>query len=226
MILYTDEFLDDLPREPKVGLHAICLKFLQTSQGSLNVALEFYALAETYVSANSLDILLPTLSVDRKENAEVIYQFAVQLCKKLERYVGHNEDQIKLDRFRNKFSSKIASGFVYEFSQGDLERLKKLLKKASKILLSSDFFEGSYKNRMIKRLEILLLELTKKQSDIDRFWGLAAETGVVISKYGNNAKPIVEIIKEIINLVWVTQARAEDLSSDSVAPVFISGDWL
>ncbi len=58
----------------------------------------------------------------------------------------------------------------------------------------------------------------KKISDLDRFWGLIGDAGIAIGKFGENAKPIVDRIKEIADIVWRTQANAEELPTGSSIP--------
>jgi hypothetical protein len=56
-------------------------------------------------------------------------------------------------------------------------------------------------------------------SDLDRFWGLIGDAGVVLGKLGNDAKPFVDRIKEIADIVWNTQSRAEELPSGTRPPL-------
>ena len=58
----------------------------------------------------------------------------------------------------------------------------------------------------------------KKVSDLDRFWGLIGDAGVAPGKLGNDAKPIVDRIREIAGITWNTQSRAEELPSGTSFP--------
>jgi hypothetical protein len=49
---------------------------------------------------------------------------------------------------------------------------------------------------------------------LDRFWGLVGDAGVVLAKLGDNAKPIIECVKQITEIVWRAQGRAEQLPSN------------
>lgn len=55
-------------------------------------------------------------------------------------------------------------------------------------------------------------------SDLVRFWGLVGDAGVVLAKLGDDAKPIVDRIREIADIVWQTQGRAEELPSGATLP--------
>lgn len=56
-------------------------------------------------------------------------------------------------------------------------------------------------------------------SDIDVFWGLVGDAGVAIGKFGKDAKPFVDRIREITDIVWRTQSRAEELPSGTPTPL-------
>ncbi len=61
----------------------------------------------------------------------------------------------------------------------------------------SELFTAEHQQRILKRLEKLESELHKKVSDLDKFWGLIGDADVAIRKFGKNAKPIVDRIKEM-----------------------------
>ena len=44
------------------------------------------------------------------------------------------------------------------------------------------------------------------------------DAGVVMGKFGKDAKPLTYRIKDIVNIVWRTQARAEELESGAPHP--------
>jgi hypothetical protein len=71
----------------------------------------------------------------------------------------------------------------------------------------------------LKRLESLQAEIHKRVPDLDKFWGLIGDAGVVIGKFGKDAKPIVDRIREIADIVWRTQFRAEELPSGTSSPL-------
>lgn len=72
---------------------------------------------------------------------------------------------------------------------------------------------------ILKRLENLQSELHKRVSDLDRFWGLVGDAGVVLGKLGKDAKPIVDRVREVAEIAWKTQARTEELPSSSPNPM-------
>jgi len=87
-----------------------------------------------------------------------------------------------------------------------INEMRNLIKK------SKDFEEG-HKKRLLKRLEKLQGELHKKMSNLDMFWGLIGDAGVVLGKFGEDAKPLVDRVGEILKIVCRTQAKAENIKN-------------
>ena len=104
--------------------------------------------------------------------------------------------------------------FLYRFSDGDLKRIQTLINEIREHLVNTKEISEEQKYRLLKRLEKLQSELNKSMSDLDRFWGLLVEGSIVLKKVGENAKPLVDRIQEIANIVWRVQARAEELPSN------------
>ena len=50
------------------------------------------------------------------------------------------------------------------------------------------------------------------------------DAGVALGKFGIAAKPFVDRVKEIAEIVWRTQARAEELPSGTKLTLLTSGD--
>lgn len=138
------------------------------------------------------------------------------------------DDEIGSNR-RNEFLSAIDNkkrildkGFFYEFTDGDLKRIQVIINELREQIVESELFEEDHRRRLLRRLEALQSEMHKKMSDIDRIWGLVGDAGIVIGKFGKDAKPLVDRIKELAQIAWKTQARAEELPSNSQNPLLES----
>ena len=92
------------------------------------------------------------------------------------------------------------------------------------MIAGSDKFEEDHKRRLLNRLEKLQSELHKRISDLDRFWGLVGDAGVVLGKLGKDAKPIVDRIRELAGIVWNAQKKSEKLPLDSNLPLLTKDD--
>jgi hypothetical protein len=135
------------------------------------------------------------------------------------RRVSEEIDVIRIEDLRSKFRVELGSTFSYEFSQGDLDRVQELINALRNELMNCNGLEDGHRQRLMRRLEILQTELHKKVSNLDRFWGLIGDAGVVLGKLGQDAKPLVDRIREITSIVWQTQARAEELPSGLPPPL-------
>ena len=125
---------------------------------------------------------------------------------------------MKLESLRSRFKTSIGNRFCYEFSQGDIDRIQLLVNQLRELISNVSGLEKDHQTRLLQRLEKLQAEIHKKVSDLDRFWGLIGDAGVVLGKLGDDSKPIVDRVKEIANIVWQTQARSEELPSGIPLP--------
>ena len=225
MKLYDEPFLQSLDDDPKLGLYAICSRFMEARPRGVGFEehLEAYALIEAYVTATEMDLVVPPLPVNRDQRMKAIVQFIHKTQQDLLPYIQSEEEQRLLQNFRGEFAAHIGKAFVYEFSSGDLEKIQKLLNELRDLVSKSKMFEEKHRRRLLKRVERLQQELHKKQSDLDHFWGLVGDAGVALGKFGEDAKPFVDRIREITDIVWRTQSRAEELPSDA-KPALLQSD--
>ncbi|MGS2717940.1 hypothetical protein ACVBE9_07200 [Eionea flava] len=147
-------------------------------------------------------------------------------CQALSQYINEIRDSFKehavklsVESYTNRYKTALKNSFSYEFSQGDLERIQSLVNELRGQISENTNLDNAHKQRLLRRLENLQSELHKRVSDLDRFWGLVGDAGVVLGKLGKDAKPIVDRVREIAEIAWKTQARAEELPSDSPNPM-------
>ena len=138
--------------------------------------------------------------------------------KKIREVCVVEESKLRVATFRNRFRTSLDKGFNYEFSQGDLERVQVLINELRDLISKTERFDKDHQQRLLRRLEKLQSEMHKKVSDLDRFWGLVGDAGVVAGKLGKDAKPFVDRIRDIAAIVWRTQSRAEELPSGTQLP--------
>lgn len=164
----------------------------------------------------------PTLGHDNKENLKKFISYAAMVKTEIQPLiddeVGSNKKNQLLAAIENK-KKILDKGFFYEFTDGDLNRIQELINELRQEIVASDLFEEGHKRRLLRRLESMQSELHKKMSDVDRIWGLVGDAGIVIGKFGKDAKPFVDRIKELSQIAWKTQARAEELPSSSQNPL-------
>lgn len=123
-----------------------------------------------------------------------------------------------IEASKEKYKGIFQNTFSYEFSKEDQKRIQELINYLRDDITVCGLFEEEHKQRILKRLEKLQSELHKKVSDLDRFWGLIGDAGVVIGKFGNDVKPIVDRIREMMDIVWRTQSKTEGLPEGGSIP--------
>jgi hypothetical protein len=79
--------------------------------------------------------------------------------------------------------------------------------------------DDEHRRRLLLRLEKLQSEIHKKVSDLDRFWGMIGDAGVVMRKFGEDAKPIVDRIREMVDIVWRAQSKSEQIEEGPKVPL-------
>ncbi len=220
MKYYTDEFLEGLSDDPIEGVLAICNFFVELrgdAGADDSLYLEAIGLLETYSKAYDIKLSVPTvesLSNDEKRNI-------IRLIQEIRNQFYSQAIDIRLKSNKEIFSAKLGKAFHYELTGGDLKRIQQLINELREIISGAEQLEENHKSRILKKLEKLQGELHKRMSDLDRFWGLIGEAGVVAGKLGRDAKPIVDRIREIAGIIWRTQAKTEELSSDAKLPFLI-----
>ncbi|MBU1192244.1 MAG: hypothetical protein KKE76_11045 [Gammaproteobacteria bacterium] len=218
--MFSDEYLEALPNEPLLAISKIVNEALdrwdEILPGQIGVEYDYYLECFAIVrvlASNVKDLFLniPELSGSTTDIVEQIVAFFTYTKAEMSEHVT----QLKMAKFSNKYQAKFGSVFAYEFSDGDLQKIQTLITDLRKSISESSLFEADHKQRLLARLEKIQSELHKKMSDLDRLWGLVGDAGIALGKFGKDAKPIVDRIREISEIVWRTQSRAEELPSDT-----------
>ena len=224
-MIFTEKFLEELKSEPFDGTVQVIKiardNFIESMEGwtdhDYSILLETFALISEIIDSKLLNITQPNFTISGKKEQDC---FAInQYLSSLEQYCVSESSKLKIESYRSHFKASLSAGFCYEFSQGDLERIQTLINETRILIANSTGLEKDHQRRLLARLEKLQSEIHKKTSDLDRLWGLIGDAGVVLGKLGNDAKPIVDRVKEIADIVWQTQSRAEELPSGTQIPM-------
>lgn len=178
---------------------------------------ETVSLLELAIEHSQVDIEIetPEATGSIQDNCNRIWDYLDKIQGVFE---GHSV-ALKIESYKGRYKAAFKSSFAYEFSQGDLDRIQTLVNELREHISNNEILDSSHKQRLLKRLEQLQSELHKRVSDLDRFWGMVGDAGVVLGKLGTDSKPIVDRVKEVAEIVWKTQARTEELPSNSHNPM-------
>lgn len=224
-MIFPEELLDELKDNPLAGTIRLVTivrgHLLPDTEGwqdsEYDALLEGYALILEVVESELLNIAGPAFEIsgNKASDCNEINQY----LKVVEKVCVSESSRLRVQSLRSHFKAAIGAGFAYEFSQGDLQRAQVLINQIRDLVADANGLEKDHKRRLLARIENLQSELHKKVSDLDRFWGLIGDAGVVLGKLGQDAKPIVDRIKEVADIVWQTQSRAEELPSGTRPPL-------
>ncbi|MGA1979875.1 MAG: hypothetical protein ABSG99_04835 [Sedimentisphaerales bacterium] len=226
--MYDESFLNNLPNDPYEAAKLLCKTFVERNNGfptdgarvvNYNKFIEAFAAMEAFLNATGLPFTAPPLGKSRLENILRIIKFFIEVRDRLD----ERDVDLTLVSAREKYGKAFGATFIYQFSDGDLKRIQDLLNELRDTITKSELFDAKHKQRILNKLEGLQSELHKKMSSLDKFWGLIGEAGVVLGKFGQDAKPLLDRIREIAQIVWRTQARAEELPSGTPFPLLTEG---
>jgi len=227
--MYTDSELANFPEEPLLALEKIIKDHRSVIEAEGRISLKQYdliALAYIFLRETEIDIDEPELVGDPKADWENIASWFQRLSGIIDadiKSLKSAEIRNEIEERSNRYSAFFRKGFYYTFTDPDLKRIQSLITELRALIAETADLEESHRQRLLRRLEKLQSELHKRVSDLDRFWGLVGDAGVVLGKLGRDAKPIVDRIREIAELTWRTQARSEELPSDARFPRLESG---
>lgn len=222
------EILDRITDDPLAGAIAACEfvtdSFEPHSQWDKNdeeLLFEIYSLLSSLKEAKRIEYITeePNLNAAFPAICGELSQYMSAVTGQLAAKLRTLTNQRKVDQLKNHFSLTITNAFGYEFTDGDLKRIRALINELRELITENTELDEEHKIRLLKRLEKMQSEIHKKVSDLNAFYGLAVEASVMLKKVGENAKPIVDRIKELTGISWNTQARAENLPSGTEPPM-------
>lgn len=224
-MIYSEEFFKKLPEDAVEAIKEICKKYFEFLESINNDRendyyedyLDAFAALEAFILSKNFEdeFQIPQIEFDEIVNKRLIGDFFVRVYDLANR--KFQNDYLESARF--KYKSQMSLIFSYRFTDGDLSRIQELINELRDLISNSELFENGHRERLLKRLENLQKELHKKMSNLDKFWGLIGDAGIVLGKFGTDVKPFVDRIKEIVEIVWRTQASAEELPSGTNMPM-------
>ena len=225
-MIYSDEFIESLPTDTVEAGKLLC-KYFYDFQESLSINdsiddyyfdyIDAFVAIQEFVFANNMltEMTRTKLTENKRENINIIQQSINSISERLNNLEALNI----LESARNKYKTHFGNSFAYIFTDVDLKRIQNLINKLRDSINDSSLFEDNHKTRLLGRLEKLQSELHKKMSNIDVIYGLIGDGGVVLRKFGEDVRPLYNMIHEIVQIAWRTQTIAEELPSSTSMPM-------
>lgn len=229
MAIFDHDYVEKIPVDPENSVvdivnRAFSLLHKGTQEWQPDeypILLEAFALVSSIEDSGLLSFgvgrpLLPTGKWEEDCRQMNAYLQAVREA------MTHLAQQNMLANMKSGFSTLLTNRFHYKFSPADIDRMQTLINELRQQITESTLYSDEHRARLLKRLEGLQSEVHKKMSDLDKFWGLIGDAGVAIGKFGNDAKPLVDRIVELTQIVWNSQKDAEQLPSNVEFPLLPS----
>ena len=223
MDMFSDEFIKDLPGDNALAIKAICDKFnaFRTNKSTFTISymaknhfaelIDAYGLLQAIIEDRQIPIaLIDPLPPVLDDAIETVIDEFNKLCESVEPQVRN----LTLKKAKEKYLRSF-SRHHYEFSKGDVDAIKGLIKELRNKIESCKELDDEHRARAIKRLNGLDSEINIKMTSLNKAFVLIIEAQVLIHKLGEASKPYVQIIKRIVDFAWRAEMRAEDLSSDT-----------
>jgi hypothetical protein len=219
--MINDEFLKAIPNDLNSGVQQIVTDYFTFYEKNgvrgihiYKQCVDYYHLLEAFLISRKHSFNPLKFSNDKKMDINLILNFFSNQKSKL-------EDRLEMASIKDskeKFNLMFGNAFSYEFTDGDLTIIQRLINEIRDYITTSEWFTDDHRQRMLNKLEKLQSELHKKVSDLDKFWGFFVDASIVFGKIGENAKPFFDRIKDLLDIIWRTQARAEELPSNAQIP--------
>ena len=157
---------------------------------------------------------VPNLTGQHNMDIGMIKNVVDGFTKEAEKQIESQNEKAKLIHYEDVYRISLGNVFHFEFSEGDLQRIQKLANELRDLISISGEIEEKHKQRLLRKLERFQSELHKKTSDLDRTWGFLLEASTCLGQMGENVKPMVDRIRELVGIIGPTHARAYDLPSN------------
>ena len=226
--MFDEDFLDSLPSDVIMSIDALCQFFMDSHskwQGPAfpevvdvtrhNSYISALGTLQALLQANSIGYKMVKLGDARSGNIRLIFEF----FETVRDSITADAAEIALVQTREEHASRFGQIFLYKFQDEEIKRIQLLINELRSFIVDTEGLEDDHKQRLLRRLEKLQRELHKAVSDLDRFWGLIGDASIVLNKLGSDAKPFVDRIRELANIIFRSQSRAEGLPSDTPPPL-------
>lgn len=216
--IFDEAFVDMLPSDPWLALEKIADGFNQHAPNQASVEDTFVVAVEAYLLAkNYCNNFLPEIDVFNFTPTVTNHQHSIKQINgafaTARQRIDDRKSNLSFENMQARAAALVDKVNAIEFTSGDLDRIQELINQTRDIVTNSDAFEPRHKQRVLDKLEKLQNELHKRMTKVDDFYLLLPEAGLALGKFGENARPFVEHIKEIMRIVFRYQAQREELPS-------------
>ena len=215
-------FIERLSDNPLIAENEIINRFFKIMQFSTmnddksifyEELVEIFSFYQVYSEKNDIDVSFPKLASNPDANIELVTSFFKNRHRIInKKFVRFNSDRIITDK-KLKFKALLNNEFIYLMTGDEVNRIQKHLNEVQRHIVDNMDLDRGYRLRLQRRIDFLLRDLRIEVYNLDPYWALVGDAGIIVGKMSDKAKAIVDNVTEIVNIIWHIQARAEELTS-------------
>ncbi|MCZ6691809.1 MAG: hypothetical protein O7H41_19660 [Planctomycetota bacterium] len=211
----------DLPRsmplDPRKKVRELCHEFgdMQTREEAsslprpMNEYVAVYGALERALELGSLGYELAPLNVKKAarnpDSARTGMRTAIQ---EVVARLDEEDFAATYEESKTRVAREFGQAFAYEFSVTGLKRVQELINELRSEISEVQVISVKHRDRLLKRLEALQGELHRRVGNVDRLWGFLLDAGSMTRQLGEDAKPLVDRLRELAEIVWRSQSEA------------------
>jgi len=155
-VIFTADFIERLREDPVVETIMICDLTIQKlsaegnegwSDKDFDILVEAYSLLVELMESGLLPIVvdIPNIEDGSPGQCPILYAFVSQVREECKAEAA----KIRVTALRNRFRVSLASGFAYEFSQGDLDRVQDLVNQLRSLISATSNLGQEQQRRLL-----------------------------------------------------------------------------
>ncbi len=175
------------------------------------------AVEESLLSANFLNLLKST-STNRTTVS------AAEFENRLKRLDSLLETQLFVEGVNLRTGGNLDLIPFFEPDSDERARMLKLCAQIRDVVLKSRALDNGYRNRLLKRVSAMEIEIHKEKGMFDTILGGMSEFGESVGKFGKDVKPAVEILQEIEKMARGSSKEYKQLPQPDETPLLPAPD--
>jgi hypothetical protein len=197
---------------------SIILKNAKREDEHTSISHAGYIVLDQWVKENKLFIYAAPPGVSSSDKSKYFYRAFVEYQN------GLKEMQIR------KAVSEVARFRTDGFGYAKLDKTEKeeIHKKLNHIrsIIEHSMLPDRKKNALYRKLGDLSAEVDRIGTKTDAFFGLMGDIGVHLGEFAENAKPMIDEVKDVIKIITRARARSEDVALPEESKHLLPGtDW-
>lgn len=217
--LLENGFVESLPPDALLAGLEICQAFrelreaLGNSESDESYRKYVYALAlfKAYCSEYNQIFPVPALKGTPHQNILEVQSLFQTAKSRIEHLLHLRRTEEFLEQSQRTLAARFHCALPYELLPDEIDRVQILLAELREMLLNSEILDQRDRSRLLNRLDRIQGDLHQRLSDLDRFWGLVIDAGIVVGKFGEKLAALSARNQELLKIIWRVQTAQAGL---------------